>query len=80
MWKKYKDPWIVMLHMGHKQLTTTQHYLSRMTVQLAKQEDYIVKAVKTGETDTIEKICELIEQGFKKETEADGYQIFKKPK
>ncbi len=80
MWQKYKDPWIVMLHMGHKQLSTTQHYLSRMTVQLAKQEEYTVHAIKMGEQNTIEKICQLIEQGYKKETEVDGYQIFKKPK
>ena len=82
MWQKTHDPWTVMLHMGHKKLDTTQHYLRAMTAQLSQKQDgeYITKAVKLGTLTTIKQIMELVEAGFKKETEADGYQIFKKPK
>jgi integrase len=80
IWQKTKDPWTVMLHMGHKKLDTTQHYLSAMTAQQATEQEYISKAVQLGTPNTIKEIMELIEAGFKKETEADGYQIFKKPK
>jgi integrase len=80
VWQKTHDPWTVMLHMGHKKLDTTQHYLSAMTAQQATEQEYISKAVQLGTPNTIKEIMELIEAGFKKETEADGYQIFKKPK
>jgi integrase len=30
-WQKRPDTWLVMLHMGHKKLSTTQHYLQAMT-------------------------------------------------
>jgi integrase len=81
MWQKTHDPWTVMLHMGHKRLDTTQHYLRAMTAQMATQEpEYITKAVQLGTPTTLEEIMELVEAGFRKETEADGYQIFRKPK
>ncbi len=81
VWQKCKDPWIVMLHMGHKKLDTTQHYLRAMTLQMRTgEEEYISKAVQLGTPNTITEIMELINAGFKKETEADGYQIFRKPK
>jgi integrase len=80
VWQKTHDPWAVMLHMGHKKLDTTQHYLSAMTAQQATEQEYISKAVQLGTPNTIKEIMELIEAGFKKETEADGYQIFRKPK
>ena len=70
-----------MCHMGHKKLDTTQHYLRAMTLQIATgEQEYMTKAIQLGTPNTIKEIIELIENGFKKETEADGYQIFKKPK
>jgi integrase len=82
MWQKTRDPWTVMLHMGHKKLDTTQHYLRAMTTQLSQNldQEYITKAVQLGTQNTIKEIMELIEAGFRKETEADGYQIYRKPK
>jgi integrase len=81
MWQKTHDPWTVMLHMGHKKLDTTQHYLRAMTAQMSTQEqEWISKAVQLGTPATLKEIMELIEAGFRKETEADGYQIFRKPK
>jgi integrase len=80
MWHKTKDPWTVMLHMGHKKLDTTQHYLRAMTMQPCYEQEYISKAVQLGTPNTIKEIMELIEAGFRKETEADGYQIYRKPK
>jgi hypothetical protein len=70
-----------MGHMGHKKLDTTQHYLRAMTLQMATgEQEYISKAVQLGQPDTIKTIMELVDAGFRKETEADGYQIFRKPK
>jgi len=67
--------------MGHKKLDTTQHYLRAMTVQMATQEqEWISKAVQLGTPTTLREIMELIEAGFTKATEADGFQIFRKPK
>jgi integrase len=80
IFQKCKDPWTTMLHMGHKKLDTTQQYLRAMTQQPIFEQEYISKAVQLGTPNTIKEIMELIETGFKKETEADGYQIFKKPK
>ena len=81
VWQKTHDPWCVMLHMGHKKLDTTQHYLRAMTAAMATAPtEWISKAVKLGTPTTIKEITELIEAGFRKETEADGYQIFRKPK
>jgi integrase len=79
LWQKCHDAWTVMRHMGHKKLDTTQHYLSAMTVQQTETE-WTSVAVQLGQPDTIKKIMELIDAGFTKETEADGYQIFRKPK
>jgi integrase len=80
VWQKCRDPWIVMTHMGHKKLETTQHYLKAMTIQQLTETEWISKAVQLGTPNTIKEIMELIDAGFRKETEADGYQIFRKPK
>jgi len=80
VWQKVKDPWTVMLHMGHKKLSTTQHYLSAMTQQPFYEQEWISKAVQLGTPSTIKEISELADAGFTKFTEADGYQIFRKPK
>jgi integrase len=80
IWQKTHDPWTVMYHMGHKKLSTTQHYLRAMTPQQATEQEYTSVAVKLGTPNTLKEIMELIEAGFKKETEADGYQIFRKSK
>jgi integrase len=79
LWQKCHDSWIVMCHMGHKKLDTTQYYLRAMTPQQTETE-WISKAVQLGTPNTIKEIMELIEAGFRKETEADGFQIFRKPK
>ena len=81
VWQKCHDAWIVMGHMGHKKLDTTQHYLRAMTLQMATgEQEFISKAVQLGQPNTIKTIMELIDAGFRKETEADGYQIYRKPK
>jgi integrase len=80
LWQKCKDPWTVMLHMGHKKLDTTQHYLSAMTAQQATETDFTTKAVKLGTPTTIPEAIELSDAGFTKFTEIDRYQLFRKPK
>jgi integrase len=73
---KGKDPIQTKHFMRHKLLQTTMDYLRGLTEFTAKAE-YITKAVKLGQPDTIDQISELSNQGFKKYTEADGYQIFR---
>ena len=68
------DPWRVMLHLGHKKLDTTQHYISGMKLQNG-EEEYTCKTAKT-----IEEATALIEAGFQYVTEMDDLKIFKKRK
>jgi integrase len=68
------DPWRVMLHLGHKKLDTTQHYISGMKLQNG-EEEYTCKTAKT-----IEEATALIEAGFQYVTEMEGVKIFKKRK
>ena len=75
LWQKCKDPWTVMLHMGHKKLDTTQHYLSAMTHQPIFEQEWISKTARTPEEATA-----LIEAGFTKADEFDGIHIYRKPK
>jgi integrase len=78
LYYKTQDPIAVMRHLRHKKLETTMHYIRGIT--LGGEEEYISKAVKLGTPNTIKEIMELIDIGFRKETEADGCQIFRKPK
>jgi hypothetical protein len=75
---KFKDAIETMRHLRHKKLDTTMHYIRG--IPRATEGKFISKAVKLGTPTTITEIMELIDNGFKKETEADGYQIFRKPK
>ncbi len=68
-----QDPWRVMLHLGHKKLDTTQHYISGMIPQ--GETEYTCKTAKTPE-----EAIALIEAGFQYVTEMDGLKIFKKRK
>jgi hypothetical protein len=44
VYERTQDPWRVMLHMGHKKLDTTQHYLSALMAQTNSDEvEYISK-------------------------------------
>jgi integrase len=74
LWQKFPDPWRVMLHMGHKKLETTQHYLSAMTAQNTETE-WICKTATTPQ----ERI-QLIEQGFTFIQTEDGISYYKKAK
>jgi hypothetical protein len=78
LYYKTQDPIAVMRHLRHKKLETTMHYIRGITI--GGEEEYISKAIKLGTPNTIKEIMELIDTGFRKETEADGYQIFRKPK
>ncbi len=51
--------------------------LERMATQ---EQEWISKAVQLGMPTTLKEIMELVEAGFRKETEADGYQIFRRHK
>ncbi len=68
-----QDPWRVMLHLGHKKLDTTQHYISGMLPQ--GEEEYTCKTATT-----IQEAQTLIEAGFQYITEIDGTKLFKKRK
>jgi integrase len=68
-----QDPWRVMLHLGHKKLDTTQHYISGMIPQ--GEAEYTCKTATT-----IKEATDLIEAGFQYITEMDGVKIFRKRK
>jgi integrase len=68
-----QDPWRVMLHLGHKKLDTTQHYISGMIPQ--GEAEYTCKTAKTPE-----EAIALIESGFQYVTTIEGLQLFKKRK
>lgn len=68
-----QDPWRIMLHLGHKKLDTTQHYISGMIPQ--GEAEFTCKTAKT-----IEEATALIEAGFQYVTEMEGIKIFRKRK
>jgi len=68
-----QDPWRVMLHLGHKKLDTTQHYISGM-LPLGDAEYTCKTATNAKEAVT------LIEAGFQYVTTIEGIQLFKKRK
>ena len=80
LFQKCKDPWTVMIHMGHKKLDTTQHYLRAMTQMGFQEPEWISKAVKMGEPNSVQQVLDLLDAGFKVETEMDGYKLLRKPK
>jgi hypothetical protein len=52
-WQKRPDPWLVMLHMGHKKLSITQHYLQAITTFNLNTEWICISATtKEEQTDT----------------------------
>ena len=80
MWQKCHDPWTVMLHLGHKKLDTTQHYLRAMTIMQSQDPEYTIKTVQLGTPMTVKEITDLAEAGFTKFDEADGFKFYRKPK
>lgn len=58
VYQKTKNPWKVMLHMGHKKLDTTQYYLSFMTTQMTDI-DWTCKIASTPA-----QRIKLIEEGY----------------
>jgi hypothetical protein len=74
VFEKTKNPWTVMLHMGHKKLDTTQHYLSAMSNQ--KHECEWTCKIACNPTERMK----LIEEGYTL-VEKDGNDwYFKIPK
>jgi hypothetical protein len=73
LYYKIRDPWLVMQHMRHKRLDTTQDYLRGM--KISGEEEYTTKTAKT-----VEEIQQLIESGFTKHDEIDGIHIYRKRK
>jgi integrase len=65
-----KDPYFVMLQMGHKKLETTQKYMHLMNLE---EDEWTCK----GATN-IQEATALIEAGFQYVTEMDGTKLFKK--
>jgi integrase len=80
LFQKCKDPWTVMLHMGHKKLDTTQHYLRAMTTMQNQDPEYNVTVIAKGQPDTMKKIMDVAEQGFTKFDEDDEYKYYRIPK
>jgi integrase len=70
------DPWRVMLHLGHKKLETTQHYISGMKPMNDDQEWTCKTAANAKEA------SELIEQGFTfvERIESEGLSLYRKRK
>ena len=71
-----RDPIATMRFMRHKKLETTMHYLR--AINLEQPQEYTTKTVQLGQPDTQKQIIELLNAGYTKETEADGYQYFRK--
>ncbi len=67
-----KDPYFVMIQMGHKKLETTQKYMHLMNLN---DDEWTCKT-----TNNIKDAAALIEAGFEYVTEMDGTKLFKKRK
>jgi integrase len=67
------DPWRVMLHLGHKKLDTTQHYISGM--QLQGDPEYTCKTATNAK-----EAIELLEAGYQYIQDIDGLKIYRKRK
>lgn len=67
-----KDPYFVMVQMGHKKLETTQKYMHLMNLN---DDEWACKTAST-----VEEVTQLVEAGFQYVTETDGLKIFKKRK
>lgn len=73
---KTHDPYHVKKLLEHKRLQSTEIYIN-LEQALFKQEndEFYVKAVKT-----LNEACKLVEVGFEKIDEIDGFHIHKKRK
>jgi integrase len=67
-----KDPYFVMIQMGHKKLETTQKYMHLMNLN---DDEWTCKAAST-----VEEVMQLVEAGFQYVTDMDELKIFKKRK
>jgi integrase len=67
-----KDPYFVMVQMGHKKLETTQRYMHLMSLN---DDEWTCKCATN-----IQEAAALIEAGFQYVTEMDGTKLFKKCK
>jgi integrase len=67
-----KDPYFVIIQMGHKKLETTQKYMHLMNLN---DDEWTCKTAST-----VEEVTQLVEAGFQYVTEMDGLKIFKKRK
>jgi integrase len=67
-----KDPYFVMVQMGHKKLETTQKYMHLMNLN---DDEWTCKTAST-----VEQVTQLVEAGFQYVTDMDGLKIFKKRK
>jgi integrase len=67
-----KDPYFVMVQMGHKKLETTQKYMHLMNLN---DDEWTCKTAST-----VEEVTQLVEAGFQYVTDMDGLKIFKKRK
>ena len=67
-----KDPYFVMVQMGHKKLETTQKYMHLMNLN---DDEWTCKTAST-----VEDVMQLVEAGFQYVTEMDGTKLFKKRK
>jgi integrase len=78
LYYKVTDPIMVMRHLRHKKLETTMHYIRGVVPQ--GEREYVTQVVQLGQPDTVQRITDLLNNGFKKESEADGYQFYRKLK
>jgi integrase len=67
-----KDPYFVMIQMGHKKLETTQKYMHLMNLN---DDEWTCKTAAN-----VNEATALIEAGFQYVTEMDGLKLFKKRK
>jgi integrase len=67
-----KDPYFVMIQMGHKKLETTQKYMHLMNLN---DDEWTCKTAST-----VEEVKQLVEAGFQYVTDMNGLKIFKKRK
>jgi integrase len=67
-----KDPYFVMIQMGHKKLETTQRYMHLMNLN---DDEWTCKTAST-----VQEVMELVEAGFQYVTDMDALKIFKKRK
>jgi len=71
-----KDPWHVKMILGHKKISSTEHYIHLEEMMYQESSDQFTVKV----ADTMEEAVKLMEVGFEFHATVEGHQLFRKRK